>query len=455
MTRGGRGLRTAIIPCIIGMWHGQFMLLPLIKPPYIAVDVMLARHGDAEALGRDAQALRHAADPRRRRRLARQGSRRQPRLPRGRAGAARGPHGGHDGRRAGRARRGAPASASSWWRANRAGRSCRSRSPPRATSRFNTWSRMTINLPYSGLGFAVGPHRQRAARRADRGARELSAGGRGLAQRGDRSWPTSAPAPTRPAPRRTRPLARQHGAGPVAQGLSHAHQPGASRWCRCCCGLRERRGKEEPARRGERLGQPSVAAARGPARLVPRRQRRRDQRHAAADGGAGGGASVARRSCSRPAPSPRPSSRPSGWARAPCISTCRSTRPSTCAASSTTGGPTSPCFTESEIWPNLILESAARGIPLALVNARMTKRSFRRWRRNPGVARPLFSRFELVLAQNETLARRFATLGAPAAPSPTGNLKVDAPPPPVDSAELERLRPTLERPLAADRRQHA
>ena len=45
-------------------------------------------------------------------------------------------------------------------------------------------------------------------------------------------------------------------------------------------------------------------------------------------------------------------------------------------------------FTESEIWPNLILESSARDIPLALINARMTKRSFRRWRRSLGVARP-------------------------------------------------------------------
>src|SRR6186713_2190985 len=38
-------------PCIIAMWHGQFMLLPLIKLSDVPVDVMLARHGDAEALG--------------------------------------------------------------------------------------------------------------------------------------------------------------------------------------------------------------------------------------------------------------------------------------------------------------------------------------------------------------------------------------------------------------------
>jgi 3-deoxy-D-manno-octulosonic-acid transferase len=100
-------------------------------------------------------------------------------------------------------------------------------------------------------------------------------------------------------------------------------------------------------------------------------------------------------------------------------------------------------FTESEIWPNLILESATRGIPLALVNARMTKRSFRRWRLSPGLAQPLFGSFSLVLAQNEALARRFAVLGARSAIA-AGNLKVDAPPPPVDAAELARLRSALD-----------
>jgi 3-deoxy-D-manno-octulosonic-acid transferase len=99
-------------------------------------------------------------------------------------------------------------------------------------------------------------------------------------------------------------------------------------------------------------------------------------------------------------------------------------------------------FTESEIWPNLILESSARAIPLALVNGRMTRRSFRRWRRNLSFAHPLFSRFDLVLAQNDALARRFALLGAPGAVS-AGNLKVDAPPPAVDDAELAHLRRAL------------
>ena len=52
-----------------------------------------------------------------------------------------------------------------------------------ATSRYislNTWSRMTINLPYSGLGFAVGDSSRCRARRPTRGARGLPAGGRRL-----------------------------------------------------------------------------------------------------------------------------------------------------------------------------------------------------------------------------------------------------------------------------------
>ena len=38
-------------------------------------------------------------------------------------------------------------------------------------------------------------------------------------------------------------------------------------------------------------------------------------------------------------------------------------------------------FVESEIWPRLIVESARRGIPLALVNARLSEKSLARWQR--------------------------------------------------------------------------
>jgi 3-deoxy-D-manno-octulosonic-acid transferase len=95
-------------------------------------------------------------------------------------------------------------------------------------------------------------------------------------------------------------------------------------------------------------------------------------------------------------------------------------------------------FVESEIWPNLVLETKARGVPLVLINGRMSFRSFRRWRGRPGLSRPLFSAFNLVLAQNEKLAERFAALGAPRALD-VGNLKADAPPPPLDLSAHRQL----------------
>jgi 3-deoxy-D-manno-octulosonic-acid transferase len=93
---------------------------------------------------------------------------------------------------------------------------------------------------------------------------------------------------------------------------------------------------------------------------------------------------------------------------------------------------------ESEIWPNLVLETKAQGIPLLLINGRMSASSFKRWRRRPGLSRPLFSAFDLVLAQNDRLAERFAQLGAPRALD-AGNLKADAPPPPADLPGRRKL----------------
>jgi len=93
---------------------------------------------------------------------------------------------------------------------------------------------------------------------------------------------------------------------------------------------------------------------------------------------------------------------------------------------------------ESEIWPNLVLETKARGIPLLLINGRMSPSSYKRWRRRPGLSRPLFTAFDLVLAQNGRLAQRFAKLGV-SRTLDVGNLKADAPPPPVDLAGHKRL----------------
>lgn len=85
-------------------------------------------------------------------------------------------------------------------------------------------------------------------------------------------------------------------------------------------------------------------------------------------------------------------------------------------------------FAESELWPNLILRTTARGTPLIQVNGRMSERSFRGWQRVPRSIKALFSRFELCLMQTVDDARRVEALGAPRV-STTGNLKFDVPAP--------------------------
>jgi 3-deoxy-D-manno-octulosonic-acid transferase len=97
---------------------------------------------------------------------------------------------------------------------------------------------------------------------------------------------------------------------------------------------------------------------------------------------------------------------------------------------------------ESELWPNLVLETHGRGVPMILVNGRMSDRSFAGWRRWPGLIRPLLRSFALLLAQGEGDAQRFRALGAKSV-AVTGTLKYDAAALPADEAELARLRAAL------------
>jgi len=96
-------------------------------------------------------------------------------------------------------------------------------------------------------------------------------------------------------------------------------------------------------------------------------------------------------------------------------------------------------FVESELWPNLIDGCRARGVPMMLVNARMSARSLRGWQRVPGFARQVVGAFNRVQAQSEGDAARLRLLGARGVDAP-GNLKLAAAPLPADPAELARLR---------------
>jgi 3-deoxy-D-manno-octulosonic-acid transferase len=112
-------------------------------------------------------------------------------------------------------------------------------------------------------------------------------------------------------------------------------------------------------------------------------------------------------------------------------------------------------FTESDLWPNLILMSAERRIPLILVNGRLSERSFNRWRSAPGMIAALLRRFDLCLAQTSAYAARYRDLGAPRI-STTGNLKLDVPEPPADEESLSRLRSAIgDRPTVAAASTHA
>ncbi|MEM1370985.1 MAG: glycosyltransferase N-terminal domain-containing protein [Pseudomonadota bacterium] len=104
-------------------------------------------------------------------------------------------------------------------------------------------------------------------------------------------------------------------------------------------------------------------------------------------------------------------------------------------------------LTESEIWPNLILQTAQRGCPIALLNGRLSRRSFGRWRKRLATAEALFGRLDLVLAQDEVMAYRFKEVGVRNV-SPIGNLKYDAAPPPINLEALGKLQAMIgERPV--------
>jgi len=66
---------------------------------------------------------------------------------------------------------------------------------------------------------------------------------------------------------------------------------------------------------------------------------------------------------------------------------------------------------ENELWPVLLCACAARGIPVVLANARMSARSFARYRHTTAITRPLFQSLDLVLAQNGDYGARLARLG--------------------------------------------
>jgi 3-deoxy-D-manno-octulosonic-acid transferase len=79
---------------------------------------------------------------------------------------------------------------------------------------------------------------------------------------------------------------------------------------------------------------------------------------------------------------------------------------------------------ETELWPNMVAHAHAIGVPLFLINARMSRRSARGYAHVPSLTRPLFARLTGVAAQSPDDAARLSALGA-SAPVITGNIKFD------------------------------
>ena len=88
---------------------------------------------------------------------------------------------------------------------------------------------------------------------------------------------------------------------------------------------------------------------------------------------------------------------------------------------------------ETELWPNLIAACRAEGIPLHLVNARLSERSARRYARFPALTRTALQCLSGIAAQSADDARRLVELGA-RPPTVTGNMKFDVA---VPASQLE------------------
>ncbi len=102
-------------------------------------------------------------------------------------------------------------------------------------------------------------------------------------------------------------------------------------------------------------------------------------------------------------------------------------------------------FAESELWPNMIMHTNARNIPMALINARMSSASIERWaRRGKNSGKTLLACFDLILAADTATANGLTWLMGRDIEA-AGNLKDAAPALPVDKAALKKLKSALGR----------
>jgi len=69
-------------------------------------------------------------------------------------------------------------------------------------------------------------------------------------------------------------------------------------------------------------------------------------------------------------------------------------------------------FIDSEIWPNLIFQIKERNIPLLMVNGRITKKTFSRWKFSKNFSKKIFEKFDLCIVANNETENYLKILGA-------------------------------------------
>ena len=101
---------------------------------------------------------------------------------------------------------------------------------------------------------------------------------------------------------------------------------------------------------------------------------------------------------------------------------------------------------ETEIWPNLVAEAKTRGMPLILVNGRLSEKSLKQAQGLSPLSLPAYGALSAVYAQTEPDADRFRQLGAPVS-GVFGNLKFDATPDADQLAKGQMWRQALAQPV--------
>lgn len=105
--------------------------------------------------------------------------------------------------------------------------------------------------------------------------------------------------------------------------------------------------------------------------------------------------------------------------------------------------PNAALWFESEFWPNLLVASQKKNMPMALVNARMSEKSFEGWRKRKWAIAPILRGFQKCFAQNDRVAEMLTELGARNV-STSGNLKFVADALPDNEEERHALESCFE-----------